>query len=205
MRSIRSIGLAVVAAGLALLLAGCANQVTSEVTRFHRAAPPQGETIAIVPSNSSMKGSLEFARYAGLVAAKLSAIGYTVIDTGKPQLMAKLDYSVGAGETRIKSWGGDYVHYHFYYGHSHPFYMGAYWDEPTVYSYVVYPRYLNLNIVQTSDGAMIFEGKVKSYGTEDSLTGVMPYLVDAMFQNFPGESGVTRAVTIIKRGDSKPW
>jgi hypothetical protein len=83
--------------------------------------------------------------------------------------------------------------------------MGAYWDEPSVYAYTVYPRQLILNIEQAKDGAVVFEGKVKSYGTEDNLNEVMPYLVDAMFQNFPGESGVTRVVTIRKRGDTQPW
>ena len=187
------------------LLSACASQVTSEVTRFHRVAPPQGATIAIVPLDKAKTGSLEFARYAAMVAQKFSAIGYTVITSGKPQFYARMDYSVGAGETRIQSWSGNYVHYHFYYGHPHPYYMGAWWDEPNVYSYTVYPRNLNLNIVDSGTGSMVFEGRVRSYGTEDKLTQVMPYLVDAMFQNFPGESGVTRVVTIRKRGDAQPW
>lgn len=205
MRRINTSRLAGIVIGTALLLAGCASQVTSEVTRFHRATPPQGESIAIVPSNKAMTGSLEFARYAALVANKLSALGYTVVTSGKPQLYAKMNYSVGPGEMRIRSWNGNYVHYHFYYGHPYPFYMGSYWDGPSVYAYTVYPRNLNLDIVKATDGMMIFEGKVKSYGREDNLSAVMPYLIDAMFQNFPGESGVTRVVTITKRGDSKPW
>lgn len=205
MRRIHGTHIAGLVIGIVLMLSGCASQVTSEVTRFHRVAPPQGETIAIVPTNKAMKGSLEFARYAALVAIKLSAIGYTVVDSGTPQLFAKVDYSVGAGETRIQAWSGRYVHYHFYYGHLHPYYMGAYWDEPSVYAYTVYPRRLNVDIVRSGDGTMIFEGKVKSYGIQDSLTEVMPYLIDAMFQNFPGESGVTRVVTIRKHGDSQPW
>lgn len=202
--SIRSRAVWLLAVG-ALALGGCTGQVTSEVTRFHRVAPPQGETIAILPMDKRKTGSLEFARYAAMVASRLSAIGYNVVASGTPQLYARVDYSVGAGETRIQSWSGNYVHYHFYYGHPHPFYMGAYWDEPSVYAYTVYPRQLILNIEQAKDGAVVFEGKVKSYGTEDNLNEVMPYLVDAMFQNFPGESGVTRVVTIRKRGDSQPW
>lgn len=190
---------------MALVLSGCASQVTSEVTRFHRAAPPQGETIAILPFDQRNAGSLEFASYASLVAAKLSAIGYTVVTSGTPQLYARMDYSVGRGETRIQSWSGNYVHYHFYYGHPHAYYLGSYWNEPSVYAYTVFPRQLNVNIVQVKDGSMLFEGKVKSYGVEAKLNDVMPYLVDAMFQNFPGESGVTRVVTIRKHGDEQLW
>ena len=205
MRAIGFIRRAGMAVGLSFMLAGCASQVTSEVTRYHRVGPPEGETIAILPADSKLKGSLEFARFAGLVASKLTAVGYTVVSSGKYQLVARLGYSVGAGETRIKSWSGNYVHYHFYYGHHHPYYLGLSWDEPSIYAYVVYPRQLNLDILRSSDGTVLFEGKVKSYGTEDNLSQVMPYLVEAMFQNFPGESGVTRRVTISKHGNSQPW
>lgn len=188
-----------------LLLAACASEVTSQVTRFHRIAPPHGETIAILPMDKALRGSLEFASYAALVAKRLSAIGYTVVTSGTPELYAKMSYGVGSGETRIQAWNGAYVHYHFYFGHPHPYYMGAWWDEPSVYAYTVYPRRLDIDIVKARDGKMIFEGKVKSYGRQSDLTEVMPYLVDAMFQNFPGESGVTRVVTIRKSPDAQLW
>jgi hypothetical protein len=56
-----------------------------------------------------------------------------------------------------------------------------------------------MNIVE-ADGEMdrVFEGRVESNGTESSLPEVMPYLITAMFNNFPGESGTTKVVTIEK-------
>ena len=67
-----------------------------------------------------------------------------VIDSGEPELLAKFSYSVGAAQTDFRAWPDNYVHYHFYFGRRHPFFFGAYWDEPYVYSYPVYPRSLDL-------------------------------------------------------------
>ena len=188
-----------------LLLGACAGQVTSEVTRFHQDSQPLGETIAVVPSAASKQGSLEFASYARLVAVKLSKIGYRVVDANaNPDLLAKMDYAVGPAETKIKSWPRNFVHYRFHYGYYYPYYYGGFWDEPEIYSYTVYPRALDLAIVR-SNGESIFEGHVKSIGLEQNINQVMPYLVEAMFNNYPGESGVTKVVTIQKDGTTRPY
>ena len=42
----------------------------------------------------------------------------------------------------------------------------------------------------------LFEGRVESVGKDNRLADVMPYLVQAMFTDFPGTSGVTKQVTI---------
>ena len=190
---------------LVMMLGGCASQVTSEVTRFHRDSKPMGETIAITPLSNAKQGSLEFASYAGLVAKKLTEIGYKVVDvSAKPDLLARMDYAVGPAQTKIQSFPRNFVFYRFYYGYYHPYYFGHYWDEPEVYSYTVYPRTLDLNIVH-SDGESLFEGHVKSVGREQNINQVMPYLVEAMFNNFPGESGVTKVVSIQKDGTTQPY
>lgn len=188
-----------------MLLGACAGQVTSEVTRFHRNGHPMGETIAVVPLDDAKRGSLEFDAYAGIVAAKLSQIGYTVVAAdANPDLLAKMDFSVGPGETKIRSWPRNFVHYRFYYGYYYPYYFGHYWDEPYVYAYTVYPRSLDLTIVRAG-GESLFEGHVKSFGQEQNINEVMPYLVEAMFHGFPGESGVTKVVTIQKDGAARPY
>ena len=190
---------------LVLLCAGCASQVTSEVTRFHQDMRPMGETVAIVPLDQARQGSLEFAAYAKLVAEKLTDIGYQVVAAGaKPDLLAKMDYAVGPAQTRIRSMPRNFVYYRFNYGYFHPYYFGNYWDQPEVYSYTVYPRTLDLTIVRAS-GESLFEGHVKSIGRQQNINQVMPYLVQAMFNNYPGESGVTKVVTIQKDGSKQPF
>lgn len=190
---------------LAVMLGGCATQVTSEVTRFHQDAKPMGETIAIVPVDQAKQGSLEFASYARLVAGKLTEIGYKVVDvSANPDLMARMDYTVGPAQTKIQSWPRNYVYYQFNYGSYFPYYYSHYWDEPEIYSYTIYPRTLDLKIIR-SGGESLFEGHVKSIGREQNINQVMPYLVEAMFNNFPGESGVTKVVTIQKDGTKQPY
>lgn len=188
-----------------IFLAACTRVVTTEVTRFHQNGHPGGETIAVVALDPAKQDSLEFASYARIVEVKLRQIGYRVVEPGaNPDLLAKMDYSVGAGETKIKSLPRNYVHYHFDVGRYHPFYYGAYWDEPDVYAYTVYPRELDLNI-NRADGESLFEGHVRSTGREQNINIVIPYLVEAMFQNFPGESGVTKIVTIHQDDTSRPY
>jgi hypothetical protein len=195
----------IAALGISIVLAACAAGVTSEVTRFHRGAPPQGETVAIVPLDEAKQGSLEFAAYSKMVADKLNTLGYRVVTpASNPDLLAKIDYQVGTAQTRIKKWSGSFVHYHFYRGHFHPWYFGSYWDEPLVYAQTVFMRRLDL-VLAGARGDAWFEGHVRSVGRNDNLNEIMPYLVAAMFHNFPGESGVTKVVTIRKDGEAGPY
>ncbi len=47
-----------------------------------------------------------------------------------------------------------------------------------------------------ADGEKLFEGRAVSIGRDNKMPEIMPYLAQAMFTNFPGESGVTKVVTI---------
>ena len=135
----------------------------------------------------------------------MNEIGYKVVTAGdKPDLLAKMDYSVGPPQTKIKSWPRNFVHYHFYYGDPYPFFYGQYWDEPDIYSYTVYNRTLIVNIAR-ADGESVFEGHVDSVGQDHNLNEIMSYLVEAMFNNYPGESGVTKVVTIQQKNNSHPY
>jgi hypothetical protein len=54
----------------------------------------------------------------------------------------------------------------------------------------------DLIVEASGDRERIFEGRVQSTGQQNRLPEVMPYLITAMFSNFPGENGVTKMVTI---------
>jgi hypothetical protein len=94
-----------------------------------------------------------------------------------------------------------YVRYHFGLGRFYdPFYFGVYdtWN-PQVYTTPTFMRNLELNIVSNDDAMnRVFEGRVQSTGYDNQLPEIMPYLVTAMFKNYPGENGVTKVVTIEK-------
>jgi hypothetical protein len=60
-----------------------------------------------------------------------------------------------------------------------------------------YNRLLKMVIRPNSDkGQNLYEGEVKSLGRNSNLHEVMPYLVEAFFTNFPGESGSSERVSV---------
>lgn len=199
------------------LLTACASSFNSDVTRFHKLSKPGGETFQIEPLDKSKVGSLEFAQYANLVGDNLVALGYRATPQGgTPDLLVKLDYTVDSGQVRVNSypgmgypygygrWGNPYF-YDPFYPYGYPYGFGY---EPEIRSVVYYTRRLIMNIDRPSaepgkSGEKLFEGRVESEGTDNRLPEVMPYMVKALFSNFPGQSGVTQHIVIEKDGSKK--
>ena len=55
---------------------------------------------------------------------------------------------------------------------------------------------LELKIDRASDGARLFEGKAQAVSTSNRLQYLVPNLVEAMFTDFPGDSGQTVRISI---------
>ena len=51
-------------------------------------------------------------------------------------------------------------------------------------------------IERSSDGKHVFEGKAKARSLDDALPRLVPNLVEALFTNFPGQSGEEVKITI---------
>lgn len=200
--------------GLVLMALGaCATQIKSDVARFHTLPTPGGETFRIVPSDNAKKGSLEFEQYASLVRGEMAKLGYKPVNAANDaQLDVLLDYSVDDGREKIATRPGTaFYRYSWanraFYPYRGRYYWGWYdpfwdpWDrDEEVYSYTVYDRTLNMKIVNAgAEGKTVFEGRVESFGRDNDLPEVMPYLVQAMFTDFPGQSGVTKRVVIEPR------
>jgi hypothetical protein len=187
-----------------LLLTGCVQFLQGDVVTFHEDTLPQGETIRIEAADPELADSLEFRTYARMVSAELRKLGYEPQEDSQASaatLIAEVEYSVQAGgaETRSSRHFPPYVRYHFHYGQFFdPYYFGFdnSWTEE-VTTTPSYLRQLSMNIVRNdSMRTRLFEGRVRSSGRQGELAEVMPYLVTALFENFPGESGVTKVVTI---------
>ena len=137
------------------------------------------------------------------MGAELSKLGYTYVEdpASKTTLIATVDYSVEVGPTdvRLERPAGPFVHYHFQYGRFYdPFYFGfdRSWS-PEIISTPSYLRNMTMMIEEnTAARNRLFEGRVQSRGRQNRLPDIMPYMITAMFTNFPGESGVTKVVTI---------
>lgn len=214
----RGLKLAVVALALGAL-AACASPFRADVSRFQSQLPaPSGQTFTVVADDPALAGGIEFRNYAQLVADRLAALGYTPVnDQSDAQLLVRFDYGVDNGRERVRS-TGFYRDPFFdpWYGYRPVFYRtphgtrvayvpyrpwgwgwhDSYFGGPDVYSYTVYTSGIELKIDRVSDGQRLFEGQAEAASTSNRLQYLVPNLVEAMFTNFPGNSGETVRISV---------
>ena len=102
------------------------------------------------------------------------------------------------------SYRGGYspLFYGGYYGsHYGPLGMGSHYGPFGIVArerdYTRYTRHLKLIIKPNQEGAQnLYEGEAKSIGRNNRLHDVMPYMVEAIFTNFPGESGFSEQIIV---------
>ena len=70
------------------------------------------------------------------------------------------------------------------------------WFDGGVRSYTVFTSGIDLKIDRVADGHRLFEGKAQALSTSNRLGYLVPNLVEAMFTNFPGNSGETVRISV---------
>lgn len=216
--------LALVAAPLLLAgLAACATPFDAKVKRFAYQMPaPSGQAYAIVADDPRDAGGIEFARYADLVAARMSRLGYVRTNPANASLIVRFDYEIDKGRDRIRStgftgdpfwpsWYGPGFGYPGYFGRSafySPYYRrglwGYGWHDPFFFGggyndvdvVTVYTSEIDLKIDRKVDGQRLFEGRAEAASRSDRLAYHVPNLVEAMFTGFPGNSGETVRISV---------
>lgn len=189
-----------------LVVSACTQQISADVTRFHQLSmPPAGDTVAVIAKDKTLEKSMEFGQYAALVQQKLVAYGFRAPEGGQlPAIMAELDYGVTSGPAALRDGGRNPVSvgvgvsggsggWHgggVGVGVSTGFDLGGGGDRGGA----AFTRRLGLVMTRTADNVRLFEGRVVSTGDTPDLNSVMPYLVDALFTDFPGKSGETRTI-----------
>ncbi len=209
--------------GAALALAGCAaTPFRADVARFQTQLPvPQGQSFTVTATDASLDGGIEFGHYASLVAGELTRYGYRPAAPGEqPDMLVRMDYSIDNGRERVRSTPG--FGYDPWYGYRNPYYyrpvivrgpngrryvygwrdpfmwggFGPRWGYNDVESYTVYTSHLNLQISRAADGYRLFEGRAEAQSRDNDLTQIVPNLVEAMFTDFPGNSGEKVQITV---------
>lgn len=200
------------AAMLLMALAACTTGFRADVSRFQSQLPaPSGQTFAVVAEDPKLAGGLEFSQYASLVRDRLARLGYAPVEDPRgASLIVRFDYGVDGGRERVRTtaptpywgpwygygplgfrgrggfgWGGPW-----HYGWYDPFFDGG------VEAYTVYTSGISLKIDRTADGTRLFEGQAEAVSTSNRLQYLVPNLVEAMFTNFPGNSGETVRITV---------
>ena len=187
-----------------VVLAGCASEFRSDVSSWHQLPPPNGERFAIIAKNPEKQASIEFSHYAEYVSQALQRIGYRPAQSGQSaDLIVRMDYGISNARSDVRSTGGyvgvgyangpygrGYGYGDFGYG-----YGGAF-DGQNIRTYALYSRFFELEIAAPEADSNLYESTVVSEGRNNHLEEVVPLLVDSMFQEFPGPSGVTRRVIL---------
>ncbi len=190
--AMRAIGLAAL-----LILSACGvRSITLDVTRFHLLPPMAGGSVAIVAKDERNAGSIEFTNYAELVGSALSRFGYRRAAEGLPDYIVLIDYfqrpltipddgergrmSVGVG-------GGSGGRTSVGVGFGTSFGLGGERRQMAA-------RTFTLELESRQTGERLFEGRVQSRGPAENFAEVIPYMIDALFDGFPGNSGDTVTV-----------
>jgi hypothetical protein len=217
---LKAVKLAVVSLALAAL-AACTNAFNADVTHFNSSVPPPaGQTFVVVPENPAMAGGIEFQQYASRVADHMASLGYRpVSDPTQAELLVKFNYGVDHGREKVTSSPGFYdpfwspwystpVVYHTRHGArigylSRPWGFG--WYDPffgggDIDSYTVYTSGADLKIERASDHYRFYEGKAQAVSMSNRLQYLVPNLVEALFTDFPGNSGQTVRISIAPEG-----
>lgn len=211
MSSIKSLTRLALPVALAIGVSACATPFNADVSRFALQLPaPQGQTFAVVAEDPRLAGGLEFALYADAVAAEMQQLGYArAASPEAADLLVRFDYRVDNGRERVRTdftgssfnrwgawggWGGGFGGWG--YGFNDPFFGG-----PQVRSYTVFTSGIDLRIDRAADGQRLFEGRAEAVSSSNRLPKLVPNLIDAIFTDFPGNSGETVRITI--RDDEK--
>lgn len=216
-RLVRGLKLALAPLALAALSA-CASGFNADVSRFASRLPaPTGQSFAVVADDPALAGGLEFSQYASYVSTNMERLGYTRASSPEDAtLLVRFDYGVDQGREKVVSTGyardpfyspwmsyrpviyrtpyGNrmgYVPYQNWgYGYYDPFFNQG------VSSYTVFTSGIDLKIDSRVSGERLFEGKAEALSTSNRLQYLVPNLVEAMFTDFPGNSGETVRISV---------
>lgn len=202
-------------------LAACGSPAyRADVSRFQSQLPaPQGQTFAVVADDPALAGGLEFSQYADLVEAEMAKLGYTEGTPEDATLLVRFDYGIDKGRERIRRTGFrdpfydpwyrfSYrpVYYRTRHGYRVGYFPGRRWGygfydpwfggRDDITSQTIYTSDIDMKIDNTVTGERVFEGKAEAVSTSKRLQYHVPNLVEAMFTDFPGNSGETLRISI---------
>jgi uncharacterized protein DUF4136 len=197
-------------------------RVISTITTFHTLSDDlRGKTFAIIPLDKNKNTDLEFASYARTVGQYLVARGLQPVDVEhlqRPDFDVFMDYGIDQGRTEVSSIptfgvtnpGGTTTTTGTVYSPGGPSsYTASSYTAPEfgVTGFVpvsnrIYKRNLVLEFLdgpqlEKKQIVKLYQAHVVSEGSNGAIAVVMPSMLDALFQDFPGKNGETRQVSIV--------
>ena len=196
---------------LALTMSGCA-MVKSNIAVFHE-LPVRAEPIkyAALPLKEQ-EGSLEYKAYAQHIKAELNKKGFAEAPIDEAEVVLFFDYGIDSGKEVVSSYpiigrtgtSSSYTSGTVSSYGGYATYSGTTYNTPTygvvgtgATSGTVFSRYLRLDLIDraslsTGKVKKVYEAQVTSAGSGGQIAAVMPTMIKALFEDFPGKSGSTR-------------
>ncbi len=188
---------------LAMIVSGCASSVRTQLNTFMAPDTAFGEgTIAVKAVDEQLQDSLEFALYRSKLEARLRNLGYTLAEPEEAAYIARLGYRVDEVQEQLYQ-----PDVYFTTGFGRYYRRGGIGfmidDRPDYRE--AYVRVLNLSITRAAVNAgdeprRVYEVTAASQGSCPIVSVVFDEMLAAIFQNFPGDNGAVKSVTV--RGDA---
>lgn len=186
----------------ALVLSGCAAPpVSARVTSFqHWPAGVEGQTYRFVEASAGQKNNLEYLSYQDLVRA---AIGVTGLVEAREGERARFDvafrYSALPSQQMVRQPFQPQPFFHGgFYGPYNRAGMGAVWGPAWIdLPVAAFRNTLSLEIRDNEQsGREVYRSSASIMTAQENLVGAMPFLVNAIFDSFPGNNGAEREVSM---------
>lgn len=183
------------------LLTGCSSSVDCDVVSYHTLDEPMGETVKIIHQDAKLTGTPEFDFFAAQIEKKLNSIGYMSQGNGASDLVFAIKYGTGEGADEVDRFPKCFTRYRYLYeDYGSPYYRGMECYDGLIELQSRYIHFLALNVYKPTEpgdpGEVIYQGIANSVSLNDNIGPIMPYLVAALFDGFPGESGEVRSVAV---------
>ena len=205
----KRLGFCLIGAALLAGLSGCATTppvMHTQVTTFNQWTQVPADKSYVFGRTLEFQNSLELKWNEDIVRDELILKGFKeAANPAQAKLTVTLRPSISSRDVRVRDpWPADpfwspYGWYGSRFGHRPFGWYDPYWSFPqyTDYSVTVYRHRLELDIdARGAEQKRLYEGRVESDGDTDSLLPVMPYLIRALFTDFPGNNGATRRVDV---------
>lgn len=187
------------------VLVGCAGpQVAARVTTFQQWPTYVGtQYYTFVPADPSQNNNLEYQSFQDMVRAGIGATGLVEARSDRPaRFNISFKYGVTPTQVIIRRFYDPYPYYYSYDGAA----RGFMWDRMDTLDWQDEPvlAYRNALTIFIRDneqaGKEVYRATAYSLAGQDKLFHIMPYLVRAIFDGFPGNNGSERE---LKYADEK--
>lgn len=186
-------------AAILLFLGGCASTLSARVTTYQQwPVGVQGEYYRIVPG-PEQAGNLQFGAYADMLRAAMGPTGLREAVAGaQPRFDVRFEYGNPVRQVWVRRYEDPFFYPSFggYYGRWGGWGAGAFYAPQVVNVPVeVYRNTLTVTISDLmNEGREVYRSTAVHTSRSDSMDVIMPYLMQAIFDDFPGNNGQVREV-----------